>query len=96
MWSQHTTKVGPQVFVVARGEVLKSREGCCAPAVQAGAVAQRDPRDTNTNSYVLGWAHLGCSCFQLVLKQTNKPYKVVTKTKQIIEITSICSHCCLG
>lgn len=71
MWSQHTTKVGPQVFVVARGEVLKSREECCAPAVQAGAVAQRAPGDTNTNSYVLGTSGLQLQLLP-ACAQTNK------------------------
>lgn len=86
-WSQHTTKVGPEVFVVSHSEVLKSREGCCVAAVQVGYMTQgAPPRDTNTYCYM--WADmLGTSgvqlqlCFQLVLKQENKLHKMLIKSK---------------
>lgn len=83
--SQHTTKVGPEVFVVSHGEVLKSREGCCVASVQAGYVTQgAPPGDTNTYCYL--WpGMLGTSDvqlrFQLVLKQENKPHKMLIKKK---------------
>lgn len=50
--SQRTTKVGPEVFVVSHGEVLKSREGCCVTAVQVGyETLGAAPGDTNTRCY---------------------------------------------
>lgn len=74
----HTTKVGPKVFVVSHGEVLKSREGRCVAAVQVGYVTQgAPPGDTNRYCYV--W--LGTSGFPLMLKQANKLQKMVIKNK---------------
>lgn len=65
--SQHTTKVGPEVFVVSHSEVLKSREGCCVTAMQVGYMTQgAPPKDTNTYCYM--WADiLGTSGVQLQL-----------------------------
>jgi len=86
-WSQRTTKVGPEVFVVSHGEVLKSREGCSVAAVQVSCVTQgAPPGDTNRYCYVwLGM--LGTSGvqlrlpFQLVLQQENKLHKMLIKSK---------------
>lgn len=76
--------MGPEVFVVSHGEVLKSREGGCVTAVRVGYETQgAAPGDTNTCCYT--WP--GTSgvqlqlAFQLLLKQATKLHKMLIKIK---------------
>lgn len=82
--SQHTTEVGPEVFVVSHSEVLKSREGCRVAAAQVGYMTQRAPPGDTNNVLLHGANRAGrtrCAAAFPACAQTTKLHETLTKNK---------------